>query len=121
MRALCFKSSQGVGFMKNLILLSKTSILFCLLSSSAFATPKVNINTEYYSIYGSTANELRNEMNTKSSIKQSGNTYDAYTSWFVNWRFNWNENNGQCSMTSVKVLSKLISLYPSGRIVIVQR
>jgi predicted secreted Zn-dependent protease len=107
MRALCFKSSQGVGFMKNLILLSKTSILFCLLSSSAFATPKVNINTEYYSIYGSTANELRNEMNTKSSIKQSGNTYDAYTSWFVNWRFNWNENNGQCSMTSVKSTVKV--------------
>jgi predicted secreted Zn-dependent protease len=100
--ALCFKSNQGKGFMKKRLLLSKASILFCLLSSNAFATPTVNINTEYYSIYGSTATELRNEMSTKSSIKQSGNTYDAYTSWVVNWRFSWNVNNGQCAITSVK-------------------
>ena len=101
--------------MKNLILLIKTSILLCLLSNSAFAAPKVNINTEYYSIYGSTANELRNEMNTKSSIKQSGNTYDAYTSWFVNWRFNWNENHGKCSMTNVKTTVKVNFTLPKWK------
>lgn len=78
------------------------SIVLCIFSNKALASPKINVTTEYYSIYGVTANELRNEMNTKSSIKQSGNTYDAYTSWFVNWRFKWNKNNGQCSMTSVK-------------------
>lgn len=93
--------------MKSLILLSKISILFCLVSSDACAMPKVNINTEYYLIHGSTANQLRNEMNTKSPIKQSGNTYDAYTSWFVNWRFDWKKKNGLCAMTRVKSTVKV--------------
>lgn len=83
------------------------SIVLCIFSNNTLASPKINVTTEYYTIYGVTANELRNQMNTKSSIKQSGNTYDAYTSWFVNWRFNYNKNNGQCSMTSVKTTVKV--------------
>jgi predicted secreted Zn-dependent protease len=97
------------------MLLIKISILLCLLSKSVFASSKVNINTEYYLIYGSTANELRNDMNTKSVIKESGNTYDAYTSWFVNWRFNWNENHGKCSMTNVNTTVKVNFTLPKWK------
>jgi predicted secreted Zn-dependent protease len=93
--------------MKKFISLIKISILLYLFSKNAFAVPKVIINTEYYSIYGVTAKELRNEMNTKSSIKQLGKNYDAYTTWFVNWRFSWSENHGQCSITNVKSTVKV--------------
>jgi len=82
----------------------KTILGFIVLALSccAFASPKVNETTQYYSIYGETADELRHEMNTKSTIKQAGSNYDAYTSWYVNWRFNWKKSNGQCFMKNVK-------------------
>jgi predicted secreted Zn-dependent protease len=70
-------------------------------SSTVLASPTVNIDTKYYSIYGSSSKELRKEMNAKGSIGHSGNTYDAYTSWYINWRLNWNMNNGECHMTNV--------------------
>jgi predicted secreted Zn-dependent protease len=92
--------------------LIKIAILLCIFSNKTFALPKVNVDTKYYSIYGVTANELRHEMNTKSSIKQSGNNYDAFTSWYVNWRFNWSENNGQCFMTNVKSTVKVKFILP---------
>ena len=84
--------------MKKIIIIST---IISLLSTTVAAEPTVNIETKYYSIYGSSANELREAMNTKSPVRQSGNTYDAYTSWYVNWRFNWDSYNGECYMTKV--------------------
>ncbi len=81
--------------------LLKASFFTFLFSGSALATPKVSVETKYYPIYGATADMLRKEMNTKSSIRQSGKTYDAYTYWYVSWRFNWNTKNGQCHITTV--------------------
>ena len=70
-------------------------------ASTALASHTVNIDTKYYAIYGTSAGELRREMNSKSPITQSGKTYDAYTTWYINWRFNWNTNGEQCKITKV--------------------
>jgi predicted secreted Zn-dependent protease len=78
-------------------------IIFLLvnLSISVFATPTVNIETTYYIIKGSTANELRKEMNSKSTIMQDGELIDAFTSWDVSWQLNWNPKNDKCHITTV--------------------
>ena len=82
-------------------ILLKVLFLIFLVSDSVSATPIVNVETKYYKIYGATADVLRKEMNTKSPVRQSGNTYDAYTSWYVNWHFNWNISKRHCHMTTV--------------------
>ena len=81
--------------------LLKLSVVLFLYSSTVLGSPTINIDTKYYAIYGLNSKELRKEMNAKSSIKQYGNTFDAYTSWYVNWRFKWDTNSSQCYMTNV--------------------
>ncbi len=92
--------------------LLKITALLIIFINSVYAYPSININTQYYSIQGTTAKKLRNEMISKSSIKQSGNTYDASTSWFVSWHFNWYENNGKCKISKVKSSVKVKFTFP---------
>lgn len=75
--------------------------LTLILSTSVPATPTVNIETTYYIIKGSNANELRKEMNSKSTMRQDGELFDAFTYWDVNWQFNWNSKNEKCHITTV--------------------
>jgi len=79
---------------------SITIFIFLLIFSGATsASPVVNIKTSYYSVSGSTANELRKSLNANSPVRQSGKRYDAYTAWMVHWHFNWNKRQGQCYIT----------------------
>ncbi len=74
--------------------------LLCI-TATTLAMPSINVEKEYYSISGSTADELRQQMDTLSPVQASGERYDAYTSWFVNWRFNWDTVDNQCQITQV--------------------
>lgn len=75
------------------------AFLFC--SSHAAAGPSVHIETRYYLIAGQTEKEIRNSLNEKTPIHESGKNYDAYTKWDVTWRFSWTESQGSCEITKL--------------------
>lgn len=79
--------------------------VFCAVavtSIGALASPIVKVKTDYYSVSGKTAQEIRNDLNRKTPIQENGVKYDGYTSWFVKWNFWWRESNRRCSITTVK-------------------
>jgi predicted secreted Zn-dependent protease len=66
-----------------------------------------NARMDYYTIYGSTAEELR------QSLNESGpGGYDAYTGWYVNW--SWPGYGGdQCQLTLAALEWDLYVTFPS--------
>jgi len=52
------------------------------------ARPAMNIRLNYYQIFGSTATELRSQMNQYGPPDpKTGRRFDAYTRWNVRWRY----------------------------------
>lgn len=55
-------------------------LLGCSFANSALAKPSVSVNTNYYSITGTTAAQLKAQMRSKGK-----NGKWAYTKWYVRW------------------------------------
>lgn len=77
--------------------MKKITLLVLLLNTwIVYAEPDVNTQTEYYTVDGETAQDIREDMNSKRS-----GDYDAYTEWHVKWHFRWKSDDQECHLTSV--------------------
>lgn len=76
-------------------------ISFTLVNLDATAAPTVNIETEYYSVEGDTAAEIRRSLNRNSPIRYNGKNFDGLTNWYVKWRFWWEKSENSCQIDRV--------------------
>lgn len=101
----------------NAMLKARGAIAFVLLSEVAVSNPNVTVKTNYYTITGSTAQQLRQQMNQKGHIDPlSGRRYDAYTGWQISWYYNTTLNNNQCKLHSAKVNTTITFTLPQWKI-----
>jgi len=64
----------------------------------------VNTRTVYYGISGSTAADMRTQLDQLGPIEPaSGKHYDGYANWKFNWRFRYFESPGRCRLTKAIV------------------
>jgi predicted secreted Zn-dependent protease len=76
-------------------------------------TPNVSIKTNYYDIQGSTAKQLRSQLNQLGVVDpKTGKRFDAYTSWRVSWNYRYRPVNNQCQITQVTVNVQAIYTMP---------
>ncbi len=68
----------------------------------AMAAAVVRSTTDYYLVSGTTADEIRSDLDMKTPVRENGTSYDAHTEWFVKWNFQWSESNGLCKITKIK-------------------
>jgi predicted secreted Zn-dependent protease len=66
---------------------------------AAAAGPSV----EYYTIQGSTARELRAEMNRLGPTSEAGVRNDGYTHWDIQWRYDYDRTAGGCTAGNFRV------------------
>jgi predicted secreted Zn-dependent protease len=87
-------------------------LTFIGLSMPVASAPKVRSASEFYHVGGKTADEIRQDMNSKSTIQENGAQYDASTKWNVKWNLRWAEANGQCEITQVKTTVDVRYVFP---------
>ncbi|SCX89525.1 DUF922 domain-containing Zn-dependent protease [Desulfoluna spongiiphila] len=89
------------------------SILWLLcVAAMARAQPAVTVQTEYYDIYGWTAEELREQMVRFGVVWRDGKTYDALTTWTASWRYSWESGPSRCRITAVETSVAVLHRYP---------
>lgn len=70
--------------------------------SATRSAPAVKISHRYYSIAGTSASELRSQMNRLGPYDEGeGRRYDARTDWRVTWSYRYGMQNGFCAMQRV--------------------
>lgn len=62
----------------------------------------VRSDEDHYTIFGSTAAELRRSMR-ESGPTENGRRWDGYTTWNVQWRFRYAMRTGSCRITTMTV------------------
>lgn len=72
---------------------------------------KQDIDVLYYQIYGSTENDLAEQMR-QCGPKSEGEGYDAYASWYINWKYNYQMSGGACRVGQATVGVKVDVHYP---------
>jgi predicted secreted Zn-dependent protease len=81
------------------------------------SNPSVSVKTVYYQINGSTAKQLRTQMNQFGPlIKNENRRYDGMTNWFVRWSYRYSDTNGSCTINSVNVSTEVIFTLPKWNI-----
>ena len=65
-------------------------------------TPSALVDYVYYQIEGSTAGELRAQMNQLGPADRLGQ-HDAYTKWYVSWSYPYSIEGGECATGPVEV------------------
>jgi predicted secreted Zn-dependent protease len=68
-------------------------------------------NYVYYVIEGSTAAELRAQMDQLGPADKFGR-FDAYTRWYINWSYPYSTQDGQCTTGPVKVAVRVTLTLP---------
>jgi predicted secreted Zn-dependent protease len=69
---------------------------------AARSAPAVKISYQYYPIAGTTASELRSQMNRFGPHDEGEDRrYDARTDWRVQWSYRYGMQNGLCAMQQV--------------------
>jgi predicted secreted Zn-dependent protease len=85
------------------------AIAVCLLlaratqATSPSLKPIVSIRRNYYQITGSTATQLRQQMNQLGPVWSSGKRFDAITRWHVRWSYRYAVQNNRCQLTTSRV------------------
>lgn len=72
---------------------------------------KEDTDTHYYQVYGYTPYEVRNQLNECGS-KSGGESYDAYTSYYVNWDYDLKPTINGCGVKDATVGIKVDFFYP---------
>ena len=68
--------------------------LLAVVTLRAFAADTLDL--EYFDVHGSTARELRAELNRLGPVADNGVRGDAYTRWRINWKFDLTERGPDC-------------------------
>lgn len=85
--------------------------LLIFISAAATATPQVNVSESTYDIQGTTASEMREQMNLLGPMEALSH-YDAFTHWTVNWHFKYLEETPVCRITQATVTADIQHVYP---------
>ena len=74
------------------------TVFLCVLACVSTAQAEVTLRERVspYAISGSSAAQLRNQMNARGP-----RGYDGYTEWHVDWNYRYRESGGQCAIASV--------------------
>ncbi len=87
-----------------LLLTQFDAVHFSPVSFAQSPNHQVSAQTVYYSITGSTANELRSQLNQRGVIHPpNGERYDAYTNWYVRWNYRYQTQASRCRISSANV------------------
>lgn len=81
-------------------------------SRAASSGISISIGHTYYRITGSTANELRAQMDQLGRTDELGYHWDAYTEWQVTWSYPYSFSAGSCSTGPVKVAVDVTFVLP---------
>jgi predicted secreted Zn-dependent protease len=85
------------------------------LSGAAYAEPHVKIKYNYYEIQGTTAKELRQEMNLSGPLDKGEKRYDAETKWHVRWQYWFGKNRYECWINRVTTEVEVIFTFPKWK------
>lgn len=91
-----------------------TACFLSLLTTIATADPAATERTTYYKINGTTADQLRAQMNMQGPLDHDKQV-DGKTSWYVKWSYQWrydSPSQNPCYVTSVKVTADVTYLVP---------
>lgn len=92
--------------------------MFVVLSMGALAAQAAVTLTDHverYAISGSTAADLRREMNANGPQGAGGRRFDGYTNWYVSWRYQYNNTGSGCAIASVATSVKVTMTLPRWR------
>jgi predicted secreted Zn-dependent protease len=81
------------------------------LALPAGAEVSTHTDTEHYEIRGTTAAQLRAEMNARGPAGADGRRYDGYTRWYVSWRYTF-QRSGACAIDRVSTTVKVTTTLP---------
>ena len=70
-------------------------------TTATLAEPVVRQTFYYYDVAGSTAQELRTELNRHGPFDLQGRRFDGFTRWYVRWRYSYNSGPQACAIASV--------------------
>ncbi|MBW4619895.1 MAG: DUF922 domain-containing Zn-dependent protease [Cyanosarcina radialis HA8281-LM2] len=91
-----------------------TAIAFSPAITPAQNSPNVTVNNVYYQIGGSTATQLRAQMDQigPSNPKFGNRRYDALTRWIVGWRYSYRVENNRCAIDKTEVNTNITITLP---------
>ena len=85
------------------------------LASVAYANPTETLQTKYYDINGNSAIGLRREMNAKGVTEDGGDTYDAYTKYYIKWNYKYFKQSSLCRLNPISVTTDTTITLPRWR------
>lgn len=72
----------------------------------------ISEKTVYYKIEGSTAQELRQQMDRLGPLDDNGRRWSALTRWHVHWSYSYDRRDGECATGPVKVRLEITFTMP---------
>lgn len=86
-------------------------MVLAVLCVTANAAPIATVKESYYSINGTTAQELRAQMR-KLGPTENRSPYDAYTRYYVKWSYHLRESQDGCQLDDIRVTVATTYTYP---------
>ena len=81
--------------------------------------PNISIKNVFYTVEGSTPQEIRTSLNKLRPQMQDSNNhkrYDAYTQWFVKWNYFYQTQNNRCLIKTAQVNADIITTMPKWKV-----
>lgn len=78
----------------------------------AIAADRNDFEVRYYIVYGGSVQELRDELNTKGPIGQSGKVSEGNTRSTIEWRFDFDKTGGTCTVKEAFVDMTTVMILP---------
>jgi len=78
----------------------------------AAAEPRVTETFNYYDVSGSTAQELRADLNRNGPLDKDGKHFDAITRWHIRWRYNYQTGGNECAIAKVSTTVDVAITFP---------
>jgi predicted secreted Zn-dependent protease len=74
--------------------------------------PNISINRTHYEINGTTADELRSQMDQLGPEDEFGQRHDAFTEWYIDWSYPYSIVNKDCATGPIEVTITITSTFP---------
>jgi predicted secreted Zn-dependent protease len=87
-------------------------VIVVIVSSPIEASPTVTEENVYYNVRGTSAAELRTQLNKFGVKGGDGRTYRGNTNWNVSWRYVPRSNSTNCWITSVNTTVRIKFTFP---------
>lgn len=87
-------------------------ITHLLISAMVNGAPIVNVEQTYYTVTGTTAAEIRSNLNRESPVKIGNTSFDAYTRWHVSWEYQYVELPNSCGISEITTYVEIQQILP---------